>query len=78
MIKKYLEHLSSYMVDKDYFVDRVEEMVTLIVKEKVKIYVNQRNIENSEESDGLNEIHQNLRILGKINMKDMCLIICSI
>lgn len=75
--RKYLEDLRSFMISKDYYAAGEEQVDLLSVMDKAETILDQRNIDNSEGSDGLSSVRHNLRLLRQTNMSDTRLIICS-
>ena len=75
--KKYLEELRAFMLAKDYFSSKEDNVDLLDVKAKAESILKHRNFDNEEGADGLDGVRQNLRLLRTANLPDTRLIICS-
>ncbi|MFZ5974391.1 MAG: transaldolase family protein [Bacillota bacterium] len=75
--KNFLKDLRTFMVANDYFSANETDVDLLTVLETAEHFVNYRNFQNPEGSDGLDKLRHDLRMLRQCNLEDTRLIICS-
>lgn len=74
---KYLEHLRTMLVEKDYLSPGESDLDLLKVKHTAEYILRYRHFRSQEGSDGLDAVRHNLRLLRNVNLPDTRLIICS-